>query len=944
MSKGIHFRTPTVNAVDSRGLNVRRINYYRSKAEANAQARITSAHHDIAARVWQQWDARQTDTSMPASMTVIKSFSGRALRQDSADAGWRLNFFGDAGQILDEWEPLGCHWQTSFDNQMRPVAITQTSPQQPPRVVQRLSYGDNSSANAALNRCAELIRHDDEAGTVLIDEYTFGSQPVSQTRHFLQGETPVDWPLQQSQRDLLNEAGPGYRTQWLYDATGAIIKQTDAGQHQHCFAFDVAGQFKSVSLKLDGSLDEIILANAFVYDAAGQLQSQTSGNGVISHAAFDTANGRLTSLSATVSGAAMQDLHYQYDAVGNVTQIADKAQAVRFGNNQEVAAISRFTYDSLYQLTSASGREAASNSSPLKLATLPAPAIGASQLFNYTQHYEYDAGGNLVKLRHLGEGNQHTRTMNIAEGSNRLHSWKHGSNEADTLARFDSRGNLLNPHARKSLQWNPRNQLSKVVLVQREDGRHDHERYFYDSNGRRVRKIHTTYTSSGIHCHEVRYFPGIEISHRAGQKFETIDLHTGRGSVRCLHWLEGRPSGMEAIQLRYSLVDHLGSNTLELDQQASLMSQEEYFPFGGTAWSAHRSMIEASYRTLRYCAKERDASGLYYYGARYYAPWLQRWVSPDPAGAVDGLNLYAMAGNNPLRYVDHNGDQKQEFNVRQELTAYTGIVSEVNKRVGILNHQLYNSMRKRDILKRLFQSYAYNAIRHLSALGAGLLALPTGLVGSAAAGVATSLSIDAAAGKIDATRHLPVALYPQVQRLDPGAIEHEGRTALHNVTAKLQHAKAETLNPRSETGQKNLAVMATGFLLTKVLEVKGAWIPNFESSTQATKALEGLSGQKIERMNNALAQLDDFLEQDSHAINAAFDATGVDEFYPEGLKGRLARTTERAAVAVGVEHSGLVSRASLARDIGIARATIQRARELLFRLNEHNRSHGRFFI
>ncbi|WP_277394708.1 RHS repeat-associated core domain-containing protein, partial [Pseudomonas viridiflava] len=53
--------------------------------------------------------------------------------------------------------------------------------------------------------------------------------------------------------------------------------------------------------------------------------------------------------------------------------------------------------------------------------------------------------------------------------------------------------------------------------------------------------------------------------------------------------------------------------------------------------------------------KERDASGLYYYGLRYYAPWLQRWINPDPAGDVDGLNIYRMLRNNPTVEIDING-------------------------------------------------------------------------------------------------------------------------------------------------------------------------------------------------------------------------------------------------------------------------------------------------
>ncbi len=58
---------------------------------------------------------------------------------------------------------------------------------------------------------------------------------------------------------------------------------------------------------------------------------------------------------------------------------------------------------------------------------------------------------------------------------------------------------------------------------------------------------------------------------------------------------------------------------------------------------------------MRYSGKERDASGLYDYGFRYYAPWLQRWISPDPAGDVDGLNRHGMVGNNPLNFFDDGG-------------------------------------------------------------------------------------------------------------------------------------------------------------------------------------------------------------------------------------------------------------------------------------------------
>jgi len=58
---------------------------------------------------------------------------------------------------------------------------------------------------------------------------------------------------------------------------------------------------------------------------------------------------------------------------------------------------------------------------------------------------------------------------------------------------------------------------------------------------------------------------------------------------------------------------------------------------------------------VRYSGKERDATGLYYYGYRYYQPWAGRWLSADPAETVDGLNLFRMVRNNPVNYWDNDG-------------------------------------------------------------------------------------------------------------------------------------------------------------------------------------------------------------------------------------------------------------------------------------------------
>ena len=66
--------------------------------------------------------------------------------------------------------------------------------------------------------------------------------------------------------------------------------------------------------------------------------------------------------------------------------------------------------------------------------------------------------------------------------------------------------------------------------------------------------------------------------------------------------------------------------------------------------------MEVSARRYRYTGKERDEeTGLYYHGARYYAPWLARWTAADPARLAGGMSLFNYARNNPVRLSDPSG-------------------------------------------------------------------------------------------------------------------------------------------------------------------------------------------------------------------------------------------------------------------------------------------------
>lgn len=104
------------------------------------------------------------------------------------------------------------------------------------------------------------------------------------------------------------------------------------------------------------------------------------------------------------------------------------------------------------------------------------------------------------------------------------------------------------------------------------------------------------------------------------------------------------------------LSDALGSTLALADAAGVVQTEYTYGPFGTTTASG----LSLS-NTAQYTGRENDATGLYYYRARYYNPEFGRFLSEDPIGFRGGINKYAYVGNSPLNYTDPLGQSPMGF-------------------------------------------------------------------------------------------------------------------------------------------------------------------------------------------------------------------------------------------------------------------------------------------
>ena len=650
-----HYQTPMLADFDVLG------RAFRTTANNGAGAAdqyMTTLTIDIRGRVLETNDARGRNV-----LTKDYDIAGGEIHQSSVDGGDRWLLTDAGGQLLQAWDSRDFTVVATYDLLRRRLTLVASDGGGIEHGREETIYGEGAANAQTLNLRGAVYRQDGQEGRAMTLHRDFKGNITGASRQLLDWSTPPQ---------LTGEVFTWSRT---FDALGRVLTATAPDNSVTRPVFNERSLLAGLTVEFRGSGAATAFVDSAAYDAKGQRQNIAYANGATTEYTYDEETFRLAELKTTRAGGPnliLQDLAYTYDPVGNITHLGDAAQQANFYNNQQILPDADYTYDAIYRLVEATGREHALNSIPAPpdwndsaTANLPSPS-DVQALVNYKETYVYDEVGNFQSIHHTAGGNGWTRSYSYADlADNRLTSTAVGS--ATAAYTYDAHGNVVSMPHLTQIVWDWKDQLQTTSSQLVNDGTPETTGYRYDVTGQRA--VKASFSQAKALRSQRIYLGGYEIYREYDSTgkitLERDCLHVSDGAARiCLvetTVVDSDPASVTpSTTIRYQLGNHLGSAVVELDQAAAVITYEEYYPYGATSFQGGRSAAEVSLKRYRYTGKERDAeNGFYYHGARYYAPWLGRWTACDPAGLVDGPSLYAAVRGNPVRLTDPSGTQSQ---------------------------------------------------------------------------------------------------------------------------------------------------------------------------------------------------------------------------------------------------------------------------------------------
>ncbi|GAF84076.1 unnamed protein product, partial [marine sediment metagenome] len=395
-----------------------------------------------------------------------------------------------------------------------------------------------------------------------------------------------------------------------------------------CKTYDELNQLSSTTVDY-GPFNKTI---SYTYDASGNRKTMTDPDGGITTYEYDQVN-RLLSITDPSSNVTT----YEYDNAGRRTKLT----------NQN-SVNTTYTYDAanrLLNLTNTKSNEDVISSYSYQYDNV-GNKLNMTEVDGNITCYEYDAMDRLINVAYPdgsttqytydGVGNRLTQVVDgvptsyIYDADNRLLS------AGTTNYSYDNNGNLVtktNASNTTTYQYDYENRLTKVTLPDTTQ-----VTYQYSLFWNRLSKTITNGTTYYLY------------------DFEDILMElneTGAQKARYTHGprIDEPISMIRKGNISYYHFDGLNSVTSLTDTNENVIVTYQYDAFGVIA--SETGVVENPYRFI---SREYEKEiGLYFHRARYYDPFVGRYITPDPIKELDEVNFYTYVENNPLAFHDPYG-------------------------------------------------------------------------------------------------------------------------------------------------------------------------------------------------------------------------------------------------------------------------------------------------
>ena len=408
---------------------------------------------------------------------------------------------------------------------------------------------------------------------------------------------------------------------YSYDALKRQLTETSGGL-AHQYRYDLAGNRISVlygglSVPLISAYDaqnrlsaltQGPLGTTYAYDLDGNILTKTLPNGDATTSTFDAANRTMTLVSTRGSGGLpLSSYTYAYDPAANVKQVTE-AYA-----DPAMNRVVTNTYDAINRLT----QEAVTGSG------------AGTTLYSYDDAYNRETmtkGGVLTSYSY----NSRNQLTSFTEGSSRTVSYTYDDN-----GNRQTRTEGLNTD---TFTWDNENRL--IALAKTSLGGSGTYGWGYDYRTRRVELAYNATVTKAV------FSGGTEV-----REFEnglpSVDYVRGSdwgGGVGGILYTEraGVPS--------FTHYNRRGDVTAKTDATGNITYQATYEAFGKRVTETGATLDRQKSNT-----KDEDIPGYANEGFRFRDLETGAFLSKDPAGFIDGPNLYSYVVQNPWTKFDPEG-------------------------------------------------------------------------------------------------------------------------------------------------------------------------------------------------------------------------------------------------------------------------------------------------